>query len=501
MYFNLEIISAGDSIKLSDHSGLVKFFIEAKLTRNILENFSGTLNITLNKIQEKYFLGKKGDEIIHYTEKSEPSVIFLKKVKLDEDFTVDFFRNYFAGLVPTLLKKEIKTIDVIVPLYEDYKKYFSSEEYFLQSMIEGIMLGNYTFDKYKSEKEEGGNLKFILHYSDKNLLQSVISNTKKIVESVYFTRDLVNEPAVTLTPMELGLRVKDELTQHGVKIQIFDHKELKRRNMNAILAVGGSSTKSPCMIIAHYKPKQKSVKKIALVGKGVTYDSGGLSIKPTSGMIDMKADMAGGAAVFGIIRAAALLKLPLDIIGIVPAVENMLAGNSFKPGDIIKSYSGKTIEIKDTDAEGRLILADALHYASQQKPDEIIDMATLTGACMVALGVFTAGLFTSYDQLADNIIKSAEKTYEKVWRLPFWKEYNSLIKSEIADISNLGPRWGGAITAGKFLEHFVDKKIPWVHLDIAGPAIKHEFTNYTKKYDTGFGVRLLIDYLISSTQN
>lgn len=495
MNFQLTINAASDIIKFGEHSGLVKFFTESKINDSLLENFSSSLNITLNKIQKKIFLDKKGDEIIHYTEKSEPSVIFLKKIKLDEDFSTDFFRNYFAGFVPSLLKKNIKSVNVIVPLYSDYKSYFASETYFLQTIIEGILLGNYTFDNYKSEKEKPARLEFVLHYSNKKLLQQVIANTKKIIESVYFTRDLVNEPAITLTPMELASRAKKELTKIGINVKIFDKNELVRNKMNAILAVGNASSKPPCMIVAHYKPKTKSKKKIALVGKGVTYDSGGLSIKPTAGMLEMKADMAGGAVVLGIIRTAALLKLPVELIGVVPAVENMLGGNSFKPGDIIKSYSGKTIEVKDTDAEGRVILADALHYASKQKPDEIIDFATLTGACAVALGLFSAGLFTNYDQLADKLINSGTKTYERIWRLPFWKEFNSLIKSDIADVSNLGPRWGGAITAGKFLEHFVDKKIPWAHLDIAGPSIKHDYTNYTKNYDTGFGVRLIVDYL------
>lgn len=495
MHFKLNIKAESDQIKFSDHSGLVKFFIDTRKIESLVNGFYKSLNLSLSKIQKKSFLDKKGDELIYYSEKGEPSVLFLKKIKIEEDFSPDFFRNYFAGLVPALKKKHLKTINVVVPVYSDFSKYFVSEYYFLQTMIEGLLLGNYTFDNYKSEKEKNEKLDFVFHYSNKKLLANVINNSKKIIESVYFSRDLVNEPAITLTPMELALRAKQELTRLGVSVKIFDKKELERRNMNSILAVGGASEKPPCMITLHYKPKIKSLRKVALVGKGVTYDSGGLSIKPTAGMLEMKADMAGGAVVLGVVRAAALLKLPVEIIGVVPAVENMLSGNSFKPGDVIKAYSGKTIEVKDTDAEGRVILADALHFASQQKPDEIIDFATLTGACAVALGLFTAGLFTSNDKLAVELTSSGSKTFERIWRLPFWNDFNSLIKSDIADVSNLGPRWGGAITAGKFLEHFVDKKIPWAHLDIAGPSIKHESTNYTKNFDTAFGVRLIIDYL------
>ncbi|MCX7876715.1 MAG: leucyl aminopeptidase [Melioribacteraceae bacterium] len=277
-------------------------------------------------------------------------------------------------------------------------------------------------------------------------------------------------------------------------VTIFDKKELQKRKMNAILAVGSGSSNDPLMMYIHYKPKN-ATKRIALVGKGVTYDSGGLSIKPTSGMIEMKADMAGGALVVGTIQAASKLNLPVELIGVVPCVENMLSGSSYKPGDVIIASNGKSIEVKDTDAEGRIILADALHFASQMKPDEIIDFATLTGAIVVALGEFYAGLFTKDDDIAKRIFNSSQKTFERIWRMPFSDDFNSLIKSDIADVANLGSRWGGAITAAKFLENFVDEKIAWAHLDIAGPALKHDLNNYTKKWNTGFGVRLMIDYL------
>lgn len=497
MLFNLKIIPANDTIIFENNSALVKFFIESdKLEKQFLQFFD-SLNCQLNNVQKKFFLDKKNDELIYYKSTGEPSVIFSKKIKLDKDFTADFFRNYFAGLISSLLNKNINSIHLVVPSFEQFKKYFDEDSYFIQTMLEGIILGNYSFDKYKSDKENPQKLSVIIHYTNRNLLNKILLTSEKIMKAVSFTRDLVNEPSITLTPAELSKRAKNELQKLGINVRIFDRNELQKRKMNAILAVGGASDKPPCMIVAHYKPKIKSKKKIALVGKGVTYDSGGLSIKPTSGMIEMKADMAGGALVLGVMKAAALLQLPIELIGIIPAVENMLSGNSYKPGDIIISASGKSIEVKDTDAEGRIILADALYYASQQKPDVIIDFATLTGACVVALGEIAAGLFTVDDSLADSLIKSGNKTYERLWRLPFWNEYKSMIKSEIADVSNLGPRWGGAITAGKFLEHFVDEKIPWAHIDIAGPAIKHKSTNYTEKYDTGFGVRLMIDYLMN----
>lgn len=498
MHFRINLKAGSDQIGFEENAGLVKFFHDKKSLEKVFKNFLASLDKSVNRLQVQKFLNEKNDELTVFPADENPSALFLKKIKSVDDFNQDFFRNYFAGFVPSLKKSGLKSVHVVIPVYSDFKKFFDSESYFLQTLIEGVLLGNYKYD-IKTDNEKVGEIDFIFHYSNTNLLKTVIERSKRIIESVYFTRDLVNEPAITLTPMELAARAKRELSRQGVKVQILDKKSLERNKMNTILAVGGASDKPPCMIVAHYKPSGKQKKKIALVGKGVTYDSGGLSIKPTAGMLEMKADMAGGAVVLGIIRSAALLKLPFELIGVVPAVENMLGGNSFKPGDVLKSYSGKTIEVKDTDAEGRLILADALHYASNQRPDEIIDFATLTGACAVALGLFTAGLFTHNDRLADQLAESGHKTFERIWRLPFWKDFDQLIKSDIADVSNLGPRWGGAITAGKFLEHFVDKKIPWAHLDIAGPSIKHESTNYTKNYDTGFGVRLIIDYLLKES--
>ncbi len=495
MHFNLKINPAKDELIFKPDSALVKFFIETDKMERILDEFFLSLNYPLGKMQKKNFLDKKSNEFEYYSQTDEPSVIFVKKIKLDKNFSVDFFRNYFAGLIPSLKNKNVKFVHVIVPSFTNFKDYFETELEFLQTMIEGIHLGNYTFDNYKSEKQKPLELSFLIHYTDQKNLKNTIENSNTLMEGVFFTRNLVNEPAITLTPAELAGRTRKELTKLGVKVTVFNKAELKRRDMNAIIAVGGASENPPCLITMHYKPTGKSKKKIALVGKGVCYDSGGLSIKPTSSMLEMKADMAGGAAVIGIIKVAAMMKLPIELIGVVPAVENMVGGSSYKPGDVVIASSGKSIEVKDTDAEGRIVLADALHYASQQKPEEIIDFATLTGAVVVALGDIAAGLFTNDDRLADELLQSGKTTHERLWRLPFWNDYNDMIKSEIADVSNLGPRWGGAITAGKFLENFVDEKIPWAHIDLAGPAIKHKSNNYTEKFDTGFGVRLMVDYL------
>ncbi len=497
MYFKLNIEAGNDALKFRSESGLVKFFLEGENLEKLVDDFFASFNFPQNSLQRKTFLDKKCNELTYFSPFGEPSVIFLNKVKVDKDFSADYFRNVFAGLISDLKHKKINSLNIIVPSFSHFPGHFESDEYMIQTIIEGIHLGNYSFDKFKSDKNKNQDLKIVIHYSNRELTKNVIDKTNKIMNSVYFTRDLVNEPANNLTPEEFARKTKSELSKAGLKVNIMNKKELQKRKMNAILSVGGASVHDPLMMVISYKPKNAK-KKIALVGKGVTYDSGGLSIKPTSSMMEMKADMAGGAAVVGILKAAAMLNLPVELTGIVPCVENMVNGSSYKPGDVIVSSSGKTIEVKDTDAEGRIILADALHYASQQKPDEIIDFATLTGAVVVALGEIIAGLFTKNDELADRIINSGNKTFERVWRMPFFQDYNSMIKSEIADVANLGPRWGGAITAGKFLENFVDEKIPWAHLDIAGPAIKHKCNNYTEKYDTGFPIRMMVDYLLNT---
>jgi leucyl aminopeptidase len=280
---------------------------------------------------------------------------------------------------------------------------------------------------------------------------------------------------------------------------VFDEKEIKKRNMGGLLAVGNGSNAKPRFIIIEHKPKGKvqSSRRIALVGKGVTFDTGGYCIKPWQGMSEMKADMSGAAVVAGIMLTAAKSNLPIEILGVIPAAENMINGEAMRPGDVVKTASGKTIEVGHTDAEGRMILADALDYASKQKPNEIIDFATLTGACVVALGLNAAGIFSKYDDLADELLRFGMKTNDRLWRLPMWDEYHKENESKIADVNNDGGKWAGAITAAKFLENFVDKKVPWAHIDIAGPAIANELTNYNKTYMTGFGVRLMFEYLLA----
>jgi len=495
MIFEFKFRSASEKIKFAYKANVIKFLLDNNRLHKSIEDFESAVDFKINKLIKENLIKEDEYALKLVKPNGYPDVIHIFKLKTEEKFNNDYFRNTLAGLISKLDKKQTKYLHIVVPAYSDFQDYFDSEDYFYQTFVEGIHLGNYTFDKYKSDKKEPSKLNVVFHSQNPRVMKKAIDTASKIMEAVYFARDLVNEPAITLTPSVLAERTKQELAGIGVKVSVFNERELKKRKMNAILAVGRASSNPPRLITIRYKPKKKAKRKIALVGKGVTYDTGGLSIKPTEGMLEMKADMAGSATVIGIIKAVAQLQLPVELIGIIPAVENAVSGNSYKPGDIVSTASGKTIEVKNTDAEGRIVLADALEYASTFKPDEIIDFATLTGAIAVALGLFTAGVFTKYDEIAERLIESARKTYEHVWRMPLWDEYRKLLDSKIADISNLGPRWGGAITAAKFLEHFVDKNIPWAHIDLAGPAIQHEFTNYTKDTNTGFGVRLILEYI------
>jgi leucyl aminopeptidase len=321
------------------------------------------------------------------------------------------------------------------------------------------------------------------------------SEAKALAEAVRTVRDLGNAPANLMTPTELAARAEDVCKRAGVKCTVYGKREIARMKMGGLLAVNRGSAEEPRFVVMEYAGR-KAKKHVALVGKGITFDSGGISIKPAEKMEEMKFDMCGAAAVIGIIEAAAKLQLPVKITAVFASTDNLPSGSAYKPGEIITMMSGKTVEVVNTDAEGRMILADALHYVSQLKPDHILDYATLTGACVVALGSEAAGLFSSDDELARKLIESGEHVGERLWRLPAWDEYKDLIRSEWADMKNSGGRWGGAITAAVFLKEFVDCS-SWAHLDIAGTAYAESETPREARGATGAGVRVTIDFLRS----
>lgn len=491
--FKMRIKYGGTDVPVLKSSAVVEFIIADSTFAKAVEAAAGKYSIQLSDLQKKKIDDEKSDEIRVYQKDANADLLIIKKVKLQDDFSSDYFRNYFSGLIPSLENENLSDIQIVLPEFIHFSSYFKDESYLYQSAAEGALLGNYSFEKYKSEKKKEKSLT-IHFYGEKKAIKLAIEKAEAIMEGVYFARDLANEPSSVLFPAELAKRAKKHLANEGIKVKIFDEKEIAKNDFGGVIAVGKGSENPPRFMVFNYKPA-KSKKKIVLIGKGVTFDSGGISIKPSAGMGEMKADMSGAAAVIGAMLSVAKAGLNVEVTGIIPAVENMPSGKSMKPGDIVLTSSGKSIEVENTDAEGRIILADALEYASKEKPDVIIDLATLTGACVVALGEYAAGLFTKNDRLADDLFSAGQITHERLWRLPVWDDYNKLIKSDVADVKNLGGKWGGAITAAKFLEYFVDKNIPWAHLDIAGPAMPNNLNNYTQKYMTGFGVRVLFEYL------
>jgi len=497
--FSLKYFVGGKKPVFKPFSVAVKYLVDDKYIMKSITTIEEETGIKLSGLQIKNLTDKEGKEVWSTKSDGAPELTLITKIKIDEKFNADFFRNHLAGVIQKLKYDKVENLFVFIPGYSSFTKFFDKEEYYYRTFIEGLFLGNYTFDKYKEEKKKTAELNIFLFAQNKRMLSSAIEKSIALSEGINFTKNLQNEPASSQRPFELADSIKSTLTKAGIKVTVFDEKEIRNRNMGGLLAVGKGSSNKPRFVVAHYKPKTagKKIKKIALVGKGVTFDTGGYCVKPPQGMIEMKADMSGAALVAGAILAASRAKIPVEILGIIPAAENMISGDAMRPGDVVKTSSGKTIEVGHTDAEGRMILADALDYAGRQKPDEIIDFATLTGACVVALGFSAAGLFTKNDKLADNLYRTGLKTYDRLWRLPLWDEYAKANESKIADVNNDGGRWGGAITAAKFLEVFVDKKIPWAHIDIAGPAIANELNNYTKTYMTGFGVRLMFEYLSS----
>jgi leucyl aminopeptidase len=362
---------------------------------------------------------------------------------------------------------------------------------------EGALHANYESDIYKTRDKEHRDLdRFVIVGSGltKTLAADAIRRGTIVGDATNFARTLANEPSNILTPSQFAERTAGLSAQTGLQLQVLEREEMEKMGMNTLLAVSRGSDEPPKMMILSIKDqaaRKAAGPLFALVGKGVTFDSGGISIKPAEKMEDMKADMAGGAAVVGAMAALAQLRPRHRVIGIVPAVENLPSGKASRPGDVVKSYLGKTVEIINTDAEGRLILADALAYARKLGATNLVDVATLTGACVVALGNVNAGMMGTDQKTIDRLRKSCSITGERLWQLPLDEEYKKAIRSEIADMKNVGNRWGGAITAAKFLQEFTEDT-PWVHLDIAGVDLEHDPLPYASKGATGFGVRTLV---------
>lgn len=371
-----------------------------------------------------------------------------------------------------------------------------------QVLVEGTLLGTYRFQKYKGDKE-GKKIEEVMlllprppQPGDRAAAQAGITRGEMIGQAANFARDLVHEPAASLTPTFLAEEAKKVAREAGLKIKVLDKAEVEKLGMGAFLGVAKGSDEPPKFIVLSYEPAGKAKRKIALVGKGLTFDSGGLSLKPAGGMEAMKGDMSGSAAVLAAMRALGKLKPKIAVLGLVAATENMPSGHATRPGDVLKAMNGKTIEVLNTDAEGRLTLADVLSYAVSEKVDEIIDIATLTGACVVALGKIQMAVFANDEGLCRRVLDSAKRAGEGAWHMPLSEELKEAMKSDIADLKNIGrPGEAGAIMGGLFLQEFVGST-PWVHLDIAGPAFIDRETPLNPKGATGVGTRTLLYYLM-----
>lgn len=351
------------------------------------------------------------------------------------------------------------------------------------ALAEGLLLGAYRFDRLKTKREEKA-LTLLLP----GVPEALLERARKVAEGVYFARDLVNEPPNLLTPEALAERAL-ELRALGVEVEVLDEKAIAELGMGAFLAVAQGSENPPRFIRLRYAPEEPKAR-LDLVGKGLTFDSGGYSLKPTESMATMKGDMAGAAAVLGAFKAAALLGLPVELRGYIAACENLVSGRAYRVGDVLKTLSGKTVEVMNTDAEGRLTLADALAYAEREGAERILELSTLTGAAVVALGEEVAALFATEPSWGERVREAAEKAGEKVWPMPLEKAYREKLKSPVADLKNVGDRYGGAIAAALFLAEFV--QVPLVHLDIAGPAFARKAHALGPEGGTGFGVRTIL---------
>ena len=369
----------------------------------------------------------------------------------------------------------------------------------LAALAEGMTLGAYTYGDLKSEHNPNKLENVHVIGPGGRAVTEALEQGRRVAEAVCFVRDLVNEPGGSLTPTRFAEMAVEMAEREGLDITVLELDAIREAELGGLLGVNRGSQQPPRFVEVSYAPAPEAECRgsVALVGKGLTFDSGGLSIKSGAGMMTMKCDMSGGAAVLGVMAAISTVAPPVMVTGYVPMTDNMLGGDATRPGDVLTMANGKTVEVLNTDAEGRLVLADALSLACRAEPDAIVDLATLTGACMVALGPKVAGLMGNNEDWIDQLADAAERTGERVWRLPLPDDYKAQLDSSVADMKNIGGPHGGALTAGLFLSNFVDDGIPWAHLDIAGPAFTDSEDGETTKGGTGFGVRMLLDALVN----
>lgn len=460
----------------------------------------GSLNYELNGFvdhvleKSKSFQGKSGQiEILMLPEGAPYAYVAFLGCGKKEEMDKQEAESLGGKLYVALTEKNIETVE----FYFDNDLEYSGE--LCAHIAVGTTLRSYSFEQYKTNKDDDKDQKKLesLHFVtfESNVAEELFAEQRHVIDGVFFARDLVNEPPNHLYPDAYAKRIKKELKPLGVEIEILDEKKMAKLGMGALLAVGQGSDNAPRMVIMRWRGDKSSTDApLAFVGKGVTFDTGGISLKPGAGMEDMKMDMGGSAAVVGLMTALAKRKAKVNVIGIVGLVENMPSARAYRPADIITSYSGKTIEVLNTDAEGRLVLADSLSYVQDvYKPSLIIDLATLTGAMLVALGHEYCGTFSTDDVLWDQMEHASKETGEKLWRMPLDDLWKKEMEGSFSDTQNMAKsgRWAGSCTAAGFLWHFIDEGTPWAHMDIAGTAWIKTDKDTTPKFGTGFGVRVL----------
>ena len=445
------------------------------------------------------FKGTQNQTVIFHTQ----GAIAAKRILLvglgkREDMTLDRIRQAAATCIKRVGQAGAQSCTFSVFGSDTIK---ISMNAIAKSLVEGAILGRYRFTQYRTGSDNSAQ-----ELTNLTVLAGSASEVPSIKEGVRrgeisgfatsFVRDLCNHPANVMTPTRVVAEARKIAKEKGVTVKVLEKKDQEKLGMGGLLGVSRGSHEPAKFIILEYSGRGRKSNPIVLVGKTVTFDSGGISLKPSENMEQMKADMTGGAEVLATIRAAAQLRLPLHVIGLLPVTENMPGGSATKPGDILKMLNGKTVEVQNTDAEGRLILADGLAYASRFKPQCVIDVATLTGACAVALGQFAIGMMGTDDELKKEISNAGIEAGERVWEMPLWEEYFEQLKSDVADMRNIGGRGGGMITAAVFLRQFVED-VPWVHLDIASTDWSASERPYIGKGPTGIGTRLLLQFLLN----
>lgn len=448
------------------------------------------------------FTGKLGSQALIYNPRDQgPQRVLLLGVGRAEDLDLERVRQTAARLSRRALDLQVTDAAILFP-----RRSKIAVQDLAQALTEGLMLGEYKYDQYLTTQpplKDGGARRLrsvtlvALQDGDRKSARTGIERGAILSDVVNRVRDMVNAPANELTPANMAERAAAAARAHEFSCQVFEKREIQKFGMGGLLAVAAGSDQPPKFIVMEYNGAgRKKTAPFVFVGKGLTFDAGGICLKPAPKMDEMKGDMAGGAAVIGALEAVARLQLPARVIGLVPATENLLGGSAYRPGDILRMMNGKTVFVDNTDAEGRIILGDALTYAQRYEPRSIVDLATLTGAALVALGQIATAIVATDPQLVADLKSAGERTFERVWELPLWQEFEDLIKSPIADIKNSGGKNGGVITAAAFLRHFVGTT-PWAHLDIAGTSYLDKADGYRPAGATGVGVRLLADYVES----